>query len=195
MVYKRKNISVFYRFLKFNGIIISMLGFMFLGSNVFSQQIEIKQVLNNHYLNFFGDASTASYNYERLVRINPHFLLTGKIGIGWRREDESYILPAANHYLTMPYHVTANLGGGRHFFELGLGMTSDLAHRIIKGSSGNFYNYTFKYSIVGYRFQPFRSDKTTFRIYFHHEFGRRKPEYPGSYYSMIPIGISFGKSF
>ena len=162
-----------------------------------SQKIENKKInkelmgsrpKNNAYVNLFGDASTISVNYERLAFISPSFFLAGKLGIGFRFEEA---LPyGGDFFWTLPYHITGNLGTRKHFLELGMGMTTDLT------STKTFFPNikTKTYFIVGYRFQP---TKPNVRIIGRNYFFRFNLLYftKEGYPSMVPIGISLGKSF
>jgi len=70
--------------------------------------------------NVLGDGSLLSVNYERLFPFNERFFLTAKLGLGFTVEDKS--IPGTislDSYITIPHHITANLGKGKHFFELG----------------------------------------------------------------------------
>ena len=114
---------------------------------------------NNFNLNLFGDASIISINYERLFIINPNLILTGQLGLGYNEEFQICIFEPCSppeQYLTVPHHVTLNLGNRRNFFEFGLGDT------IICGNTSQHY---FLYPIAGYRLQPLRSINVNFRIY------------------------------
>jgi hypothetical protein len=144
---------------------------------------------NNATVNFFGDASTLSLNYERLVFFHPSVFLAGRLGIGYRFEQTGYIA-GGDSFVTLPYAATINVGARKHFFEIGMGWTTDLA-----AAERNIYEpKTFRYVVVGYRYQPVRSNlKSNKRIffkfnilYFHSEDVIR---------GMIPIGIAVGKSF
>lgn len=111
-------------------------------------------------------------------------MLSSKVGIGYRIETEIIvIIPSSDHYLNLPFHLTAAFGYKKHFFEIGPGVTYDLAV-----SKDSYYGkQNFVYIIAGYRFQPFDTGKTQIRIYALYE---KKPGL-----RMIPLGISFGKLF
>jgi hypothetical protein len=141
---------------------------------------------NNINVNLFGDASAISINYERLFLISSHCFITGKIGIGYNEEFKLTIWGPTSppeKYLTLPFHITGNLGKGRHFFEFGLGET------IINGKTNQHFWF---YPIVGYRLQPLRSKKANFR------FACSIPFYNSNKSEtiiFIPIGFNVGISF
>ncbi len=139
---------------------------------------------NSFLVNLFGDATTVSANYERIFMLNPYMMLSSKVGIGYRIEtDIIVVIPVSDHYLTLPFHLTAAVGYKKHFFEIGPGMTFDLA-----ASKDSYYGkQKFVYTIAGYRFQPFDSGRTQIRIYALFE---KKPGL-----RMFPMGISFGQLF
>jgi len=145
---------------------------------------------NNVFANFFG-ASTISLNYERLFFLSPSFFLAGKLGVGYRYEPAwVFIVPAGYHYFTMPFHITANVGARKHYAEFGLGFTRDLNS---PPPSSTDYVKTKSCVIVGYRFQPTKSNFDIDHNYFFRfnlQFFMREG-YPG----VVPIGISVGKSF
>ena len=114
--------------------------------------------MNNINLNLLGDASLIALNYERLFFINDHFFLAGKIGMGY---NETFNILCwggcyTERYFTIPHSITGNLGGGRHFFEFGLGGT------FLNGSNWDFYRL---YPILGYRLQPLQYKRVNFRIF------------------------------
>lgn len=85
--------------------------------------------LNSVYLNFFGDASFISLNYERQFLVSKTFIISSKVGLGYNEEFQFLCFPLClsnEKYLTVPHHITANLGKERHFFEFGFGGTSHL---------------------------------------------------------------------
>ena len=152
------------------------------------QELMRVRTRNNISVNLLGDVSTFSFSYERLVFLGPSSFLAGKLGVGYRFESTFLVL--GDSYLTMPFHITANFGLRKHFLEIGMGTTTDLA-----GAVHNYHeNKTFTYVIVGYRFQPTISnlripDKSYFRfnlIFMGSEDAIR---------AIAPIGISFGKTF
>jgi len=140
---------------------------------------------NNINLNLFGDASIISLNYERLFLINQNFFITGKLGIGWNQDFQLCLFGTCQptkYYLTMPHHITGNLGKGRHFLEFGLGGT------IINGKTNQHY---LLYPIVGYRLQPLKSNKVVFRIFGSIPFTGLEAEN----ILFVPFGLSLGVRF
>lgn len=140
---------------------------------------------NSFALNMFGDASITSVGYERLFANKPGFFLTGKIGIGLNQEFKICVWGPCDPpemFLTIPHHITANFGKGRHFLEIGLGGS------IIAGNTRQHY---FIYPILGYRFQPIKSKKLNFRIYGSIPFtGMNTDDI-----MFIPVGLSLGWCF
>lgn len=137
--------------------------------------------LNSIYLNLLGDASAISVNYERIFLIDPNFILTCKLGLGCN-EEFNILGPSEQQYLTIPHHITGNLGKGRHFFEFGIGGT------IISGNTRQPY---ILYPIVGYRILPLKSDKFNFRVFGQIPFTGLETDV----IIFIPLGLSFGVSF
>jgi len=123
-----------------------------------------KKPLNNIYLSTFGvDVSMFSVNYERLFLVQPKFFLSGELGIGYNKVVhfiESFGFPAIyayGDYLTIPHHITMNVGKRKSFFEFGIGGTA-----IIGCNAPEKY---YLYPIIGYRLHPFISNKVNFRVY------------------------------
>lgn len=155
-----------------------------LATPLFSQEVlDETRPDNGISLNLLGDGSLISINYEHHLISEPNFLLAGKVGLGYNEEFKFCFgtCSPAESYLTLPHHITANIGKGRHFLELGLGGT------FVLGETSQPYLI---YPIIGYRLSPLRSNKTTFRI-----FG----QWPISGIEtddiiFIPLGISVGIS-
>ncbi len=99
---------------------------LFLSGSVHAQIEEItppkSTLLNNIALNFFGDGSIVSINYERLFPVKEDLLLIGKIGIGYNSEFRLCLWGSCNspttNYLTLPLHLSGNLGKEKHFYRL-----------------------------------------------------------------------------
>ncbi|MFN5334803.1 MAG: hypothetical protein ACK5BV_06420 [Bacteroidota bacterium] len=140
---------------------------------------------NNIYLNLLGDASLVSINYEKKFYVRPNYFLTAKIGVGYNEEFDICIWGECERpesYLTIPAHISVNVGKGRHFFEGGIGGT------IIRGVEANDF---ILYTILGYRLYPLRKNKISFRIY-------GEIPYSGILTEsilFIPVGVSLGLSF
>lgn len=119
-----------------------------------------KRPLNNAAINICGDASVLSLHYERLLRLNSHLFLSGKLGVGFDEPTLRYLFgymtSPDNYLVTIPHHLTGNLGQGRHFFEFGLG-----GSLVLEGSG---HQYLF-YPVAGYRLQPLKTNRIHLRIY------------------------------
>ncbi len=115
---------------------------------------------NNVYVNVLGDASWISINYERRFFVRPTYFLTGKIGYGYNEEFQICIwdnICSSNHqYITVPHHISVNIGNGRSFLEVGIGGT------IIIGHTDQPY---LLYPIFGYRLHPLKKNKINFRFF------------------------------
>ena len=139
--------------------------FLIIGTVLFAQNNDDSSAtrpVNSVNLNLLGDASLISINYERIFLIDPIFILTSKIGLGYNEEFKICLnlfgpsdCSPPDKYITIPHHITGNLGKGQHFFEFGLGGT------IITGYATHFHFYP----IFGYRFLPLKSNKINFRIF------------------------------
>jgi hypothetical protein len=115
---------------------------------------------NNIYINLLGDASWISVNYERRFFVRPTYFLTSKIGYGYNEEFQICIwdnICSSNHqYITVPHHISVNVGNGRSFLEVGIGGT------IIIGHTDQPY---LLYPIFGYRLHPLKKNKINFRFF------------------------------
>lgn len=155
----------------------------------YAQKVEEKtdsRPSNNIHINLLGDASLISINYERRFFVRPAYFLIGKLGYGYNEEFQICIwdgLCSPEHkFITVPLHISVNVGNGRHFLESGIGGTIILGH-----TTENFILYP----IIGYRLHPLKKNKINFRIFV---------EYPFSGYLLkedvlfIPVGFSLGLS-
>ncbi len=128
--------------------------------------------------NILGEASGLSLNYERFFVLNDKMLLSAKIGMGVVHEFELCIFGNCSPlrtFLTVPHHVTLNLGKRRHFFEIGMGGT-------LLGS------YYILYPVAGWKIIPEHPGGFYFRLF---------TELPihwsdGARVIFWPIGISLG---
>jgi hypothetical protein len=146
---------------------------------------------NNIYANFGGDASIVSINYERLLLINPHFFLSGKVGVGYNTEFDMPIkiggVELSNktktppQFITSTHHITANYGERKWFFEFGLGGT------VVGGNTDMKY---LLYPIAGFRLQPLKSKKVNLRAFACPPLGK----YRYTEIWFVPVGISVGVS-
>jgi hypothetical protein len=138
---------------------------------------------NNINLNLFGDASIFSVNYEKLFINNRQFFLAWKIGAGY---SESLGLPDDNtSLLSTPVHLTGNYGERKHYFEFGLGAS------LLFYDSMKFWDYAL-YPIIGYRLQPYKKDKFSFRIFASYPL---TDKIDMKDYWFFPVGISVGFCF
>jgi hypothetical protein len=141
--------------------------------------------LNSIYISILGDASIFSFNYERVFLVNKNFIISSKLGLGYNKELDFCIwgtCPPPTRYLTIPHHITGNVGMGRHFFEFGLGGT------LIKDIKTQPYIF---YPILGYRIFPLKSNKINFRVFGQVPFsGLNIDEI-----IFVPLGLSLGVSF
>jgi hypothetical protein len=141
--------------------------------------------LNSIYINLLGDASIISINYDKQFLISSNFILSGKLGLGYNEEFQICLegsCPSPDKYLTIPHHITGNIGKDRHFFEFGLGGT------IISGNTPQKY---LLYPIVGYRILPLQSKKVNFRIFGQIPFSGLETKD----ILFVPFGLSLGVSF
>lgn len=143
---------------------------------------------NNIYINLLGgDASLSSLNYERLFYKRPKFFFTGALGIGYNKnidEDFEGSIFQIQHsqYLTIPHHITMNVGKENSFFEFGIGGT---------GIIGNTNKHYFLCPVIGYRLHPEIAVKLNLRVYVSFPFnGFKNVEI-----WWFPIGISIGAGF
>jgi len=163
-------------------ILITVL--VLVSSTLFAQDNE--RPLNSIQINLLGDASIISINYDKQFLISPTFILSSKLGLGYNEEFQLCIFGPCSSppekYLTIPHHITGNVGKGRHFFEFGLGGTI-----IIRDTNQNY----FLYPIVGYRILPLNSNKVNFRVFGQIPFTGLETED----IIFIPFGLSLGISF
>lgn len=141
--------------------------------------------LNSISLGLLGDASLISVQYERLFVVSRHLVISGKIGFGYNEEYYLFCFGPCgppNRYLTIPHHITGNLGEGAHFLEFGIGGT------LINGETTQPYMI---YPIIGYRILPLKSGRLNFRIFGEIPFYGIEAED----ILFIPGGFSLGISF
>jgi len=144
--------------------------------------------MNNVNLSFIGDVSVISINYERLFLVKSNSFITGKLGVGFNQEFQicfsSNCGPPEN-FTTIPHHITANVGKGKHFFEFGLGGT------FISGNDD--HNYLL-YPIIGYRLQPIKSNRVNLRVFGVIHQNTNASDFYGDVW-LVPLGLSFGVIF
>lgn len=123
--------------------------------------------VNNVAINAFGDASIVSVQYERLFLNSSKFFVLAKLGLGYNRQSDACWeggcpeMPVTR-YLTVPHHLTGNVGKGRSYFEFGIGGTS-----FVGGSDDGYHQRQsyMAYPMLGYRFFPTDSRKISFRVF------------------------------
>jgi hypothetical protein len=171
--------------------IIIALAFLISGTILFAQdegESPFNRPRNNIYDNIFGgDASVSSLNYERLILVRSKCFFTGSLGIGYNKNvDEGYkgSLYQISHsqFMTIPHHITINVGKKRSFFEFGIGGTG-----IIGDANKNYYLYP----IIGYRLHSSKPMKLNYRVYISFPF----EGYKNVEFWWFPIGISVGGGF
>ena len=159
------------------------------GTFIFAQKSQIDDKTrpsNNININLIGDASIISINYEKHFFIFKNILITSKLGLGY-----NYALNFCNdidcfsriNAITIPHHITVNIGKESHFFECGLGGT-----KIINSKASHPYVI---YPIIGYRYLPLVSNDFNFSFYFQYIFHNLDDDN----FTMYPIGLSIGYSF
>ncbi len=156
-----------------------------LGMNSFAQHLDTKsnlRPLHSIGVNLFGDASAISGYYEKLFSIKDNFILSGKLGFGYNETFCIFESCKKETFLTIPHHITANIGKKQHFFEFGFGGT------LLIGNETSSYII---YPTIGYRIVPLKTNRLNFRIFGQYPLLKSKPiEAP-----FVPIGISLGLSF
>ncbi|MEW5845129.1 MAG: hypothetical protein AB1777_02565 [Bacteroidota bacterium] len=110
--------------------------------------------------------------------------MAAKLGVGYNEEFNICIYspcPESHKYITIPHHISCNVGTNKHFFEVGLGGT------VIMGKTTQPY---ILYPILGYRFQSLKK-KLKFRIFIQYPFSGGETDD----ILFIPMGISIGRTF
>jgi hypothetical protein len=115
---------------------------------------------NIYYVNLLGDASLISLNYERSFGNSKIFFLSPGIGLGYNQELDLNLFGSGSSnprsFITVPHHITGNIGSGAHYFEFGFGGT------IILGNTNNHYLF---YPVLGYKIHPKSNQKLFFKIF------------------------------
>ena len=149
-----------------------------------NEEFPFERHKNNVYFNFIGgDGSVISTYYERLFLTRSKYFMGVGLGIGYNKIDD--ISDAEGNpdlqfkYMTIPHHITMNIGKHKSFFEIGLGGT---------GIIGDLIQNYYLYPIIGYRFQSSGSNKVIFRVYAGYPF------YGWENLDIwwIPVGVSLG---
>lgn len=136
----------------------------------------------NGYSFGVGEAGGITVNYERLFPIKEGLFLSAKVGLGYNRDLSVFygkLMPKG--FLTMPHHLTVNIGKGPGYFEVGVG-------------AAQIYNYSpksyFVHPIVGYRLQPFGGD-----LFMRLFTAIPLKGAPDRQVVVVPIGIAVGTNF
>lgn len=132
-------------------------------------------------LSFTGEGTMISANYERLFLLGSTNFIAGRIGVGYAGNIISDDNSEPENYLTIPHHITGNIGKKIHFLEVGI------SGAIITGDLDNHYMLG---PLIGYRLQAMKSNKLNLRIFGTVPF---LPYYADIFY--LPLGISVGYCF
>lgn len=148
---------------------------------------------NNVNLEALGSASLVSLNYDRLFVVNQNLMLSSKIGVGFNQALTFCIGDCDKKIglLTVPHHLTINIGKRYHFLELGVGGTLFTGYHLAQ-------QYVL-YPLIGYRGTPLKSGKGNFRIFalipFSSENNNSHLFLNKDNVLILPFGLSFGLSF
>lgn len=139
------------------------------------------------YVNFLGDASLISLNYDHIWPLKKagdldHFI-SGKIGLGRNREFDINLSSNSDKYYTIPHHLSYAIGRDNSHFEIGMGGTWIL---------DNLPEYIL-YPTIGGRVVTKSYPHFSFRLYFQVPVNRFYDFYSNAYF--IPIGTSLGIAF
>lgn len=146
-------------------------------------------------INYLGDLSLLSANYERLFGHSEVFFMSFKIGLGYNRQKEIWDnIPGMEHpyYLTIPHHFTFNLGKNKGYFEIGLAGTA------FNGDSPDWSSGEQKYTIsplLGYRFLTNKPHGVGFRFYFYLPLTKEMEVQHDMEVQYYLIGINIGYAF
>lgn len=142
--------------------------FLLLNCTLLAQKggrIQSRQPQNNVYLNFSGvDVSLASLNYERLIFTGSYSFVSVGMGVGYNKVLSFHSglknfpdITSYGDFMTLPHHITMNLGKYIHFLEIGLGGTAIVG----PNPPENYYLYP----LIGYRLHPLQAIRPDFRVY------------------------------
>lgn len=147
---------------------------------------------NNVNLEVLGSASLVSLNFDRLFVVNPNLMLSGKIGVGFN-QSQTFCFGDCDKkigLLTVPHHLTINIGKKHHFLELGVGGTLFTGYHLAQ-------QYVL-YPLIGYRGTPLKSGKGNFRIFALIPFSSKNNNsllfLNKDNVLILPFGLSFGLS-
>lgn len=174
------------RFRKINRIILVFL--LLISAAAASGQESGRSVsgrpVNSINLNLLGRGSNFAVSYERIISVKSYLFITADLGAGYGKEvqlviDSTYA-NVKPRYLTLPHHITINIGKGRSFLEIGLGGTAAI---------GNVFPHYLFYPVAGYRFQPFTSGNMKVRLFVNYVPGSHE-DYRNVFF--IPFGLCLG---
>jgi hypothetical protein len=136
-------------------------------------------------LNILGNGSMISVSYESVFMDSEDFLMIANIGMGFNQEFNIHVFGPSGKplpYITLQHSITANIGKGKNFLELGLGGT------VVIGNTKRHYYF---YPILGYRFHPLKARNINFRIFGSLPITGLKNDG----FLFIPFGLSVGYCF
>ena len=176
-------------------IILTIIGFIF-SIGIFAQDIvqENTQDLPKNGINLsaYGGFSYGAINYERFIYLESNMYLSTELGIGYGLEAPNILWASGKplmDFITIPHHITANIGKGKHYFEFGIEGTILYTLNTNNYENG-FHSYTVA-PMIGYRFMPLKSNKLYFKLegsWPIHELKTGTPFY-------APYGIGVGLNF
>jgi hypothetical protein len=112
-------------------------------------------------LNFPGNASLVSINYENRRHFSDEAYLTSSVGFGYDRVSDINSISGKKKYFTIPHYASITIGKKIHKVELGFGGT------ILTSSDDANYAY---YSIIAYRLEFENHEGPSIRIFTHFPF-------------------------
>lgn len=147
-----------------------------------SDTVAIPMYLEGLEINILGQGSIVSMMYEKRSRLKGKTFFTSRIGLGYQEEFCVLDCGKPDRFLTLPHSMTLNLGGWRHWLEVGLGGVLLLESPI--------KNYEI-FPIVGYRYMSYTPNRFFLRLSLHAPLeGWLSREYV-----IWPAALSFGASF
>ncbi len=169
-------------------ILITLLFAILIVGSLFAQPVLNPRPRNTISLSLVGNGAAIAINYDRITVINRNVFTSFQIGTGIGYSAE--LFSPSSRFPVIPHVATLNLGGGGHFFEVGIGGT-------IAMSSSISIPYVV-YPTVGYRLQPLDTRGLYLRLFSSLPLndGGGRDIFPGaSYLLFFPFGLSLGSSF